>query len=97
MIIMDHSQLFFYIYEYKFVWCENLDITTADIKNYRLTYLGKILVVLKKPWVISKRINFLPYYPDPRNSLIAGTQIIPEYDSPAKIQMVFKNSNPDDT
>jgi hypothetical protein len=47
--------------------------------------------------VISKRINFLPYYPDPRNSLIAGTQIIPEYDSPAKIQMVFKNSNSDDT
>ena len=53
MLIMDNSQLFFYIYEYKFVWCENIDEKTADIKNYRLTYLGKTLVVLQKPWIIS--------------------------------------------
>jgi hypothetical protein len=55
------------------MWIDNADQATADMKNYRLTYLGKILVVLKKPWVITKRINFLPYYPDARNSLITGT------------------------
>ena len=89
MLIMDISQLFFYIYEYKFIWCDEADSAKTKAANNRMTYLGKTLVVLKKPWFIVKKVNFLPFYPDSRNSLITGTQLIPEFNSPAKIQILF--------
>jgi len=67
-----------------------------DKDDFHFTYAGKILVVLKQPWTINRRINFLPYYPNNDNSIIGGTQLVPEYDSESRDHLIFENLKPQD-
>jgi hypothetical protein len=67
---MSSSNLVINIHEYQFEWSEFED----QYKNKSsLVLIGRIMLLLKEPLEIGKRLNFLPYYPNKDNMLISGT------------------------
>jgi hypothetical protein len=71
--LVDTSGLVITIYEYELTWREGQNLSKDDLDNCDLKYIGKILVILQKPWDIVNQINFLPYYHPKNNSIIIGT------------------------